>query len=107
MQTLNLLHKAALPERVMIDLSHDNSGKDPDRQPAIARAIGRQIAEGRRAIVGTMLESFIVGGRQELTSDQELTYGQSITDGCLGWDATVEVLDGLAHAVRERRVVAT
>ena len=105
--TLNLLHKAALPERVMIDLSHDNSGKDPDRQPAIARAIGRHIAEGRRAIVGTMLESFIVGGRQELTSDQELTYGQSITDGCLGWDATVEVLDGLAHAVRERRAVAT
>ncbi len=104
--TLALLGKAALPRRVMIDLSHDNSGKDPDRQPAIARAIGRQIGEGQRAIVGTMLESFIVGGRQDLREDGNLTYGQSVTDGCLGWDHTVEVLEGLAHAVRERRVVA-
>jgi 3-deoxy-7-phosphoheptulonate synthase len=102
-QTLALLDKASLPQRVMIDLSHDNSGKDPDRQPAIARAIGRQIAEGQRAIVGAMIESFIVGGRQDLREDGNLTYGQSVTDGCLGWEATVEVLEGLAHAVRERR----
>ncbi len=105
-ETLALLHKAALPERVMVDLSHDNSGKDPERQPAIARAVGRQIADGQRAIVGTMLESFIVGGRQNLGGDGELTYGQSITDGCLSWDATVEVLEEFAHAVRERRVAA-
>lgn len=105
-ETLGLLRKANLPQRVMIDLSHDNSGKQPERQPAIARAVGRQIADGQRAIVGTMLESFIVGGRQDLRADGALTYGQSITDGCLAWDETVEVLEGLAAAVRERRVIA-
>jgi 3-deoxy-7-phosphoheptulonate synthase len=104
--TLGLLRGAGLPERVMIDLSHDNSGKDPDRQPAVAGEVGEQIATGRRAIVGTMLESFIVGGRQDLESGGELVYGQSITDGCLSWERTVEVLDGLAEAVRRRRAAA-
>ena len=69
----------------MIDL-HDNSGKDPARQPAVAADLGTQIAGGNRAIVGMMLESFLVAGRQELGSG-ELTYGQSITDACIGWDA--------------------
>jgi len=101
--TLTMLRGAGLPERVMIDLSHDNSGKDPDRQPAVAEALAEQMTSGKRAIVGTMVESFIVGGRQELRSAGELTYGQSITDGCLGWEATVPVLDRLAAAVRERR----
>ncbi len=105
-QTLNLLHKAALPQRVMVDLSHDNSAKDPERQPAIAAEIGRQVGDGQRAIVGTMLESFIVGGRQDLSERGNLTYGQSITDGCLGWEPTVEVLEGLADAVRGRRAAA-
>src|SRR5947209_3621384 len=94
--TLGLLRAAGLPERVMIDLSHDNSGKDPDRQPTVARDVGAQIVSGERAIVGTMLESFIVGGRQELGSGAPLIYGQSITDGCLSWEATVDVLDELA-----------
>jgi 3-deoxy-7-phosphoheptulonate synthase len=104
--TLELLRASALPERVMIDLSHDNSGKDPDRQPAVAEAVGGQIAAGNRAVVGVMLESFLVAGRQELdpaSTPAELTYGQSITDGCIGWETTVEVLDGLADAVRARR----
>ena len=72
------------------------------RQPAVAEDVGRQLAGGNRAIVGAMLESFLVGGRQEL-GDGELIYGQSITDGCLDWEATVSVLDGLAAAVRARR----
>jgi 3-deoxy-7-phosphoheptulonate synthase len=98
---LRLLHHAGLPERVMIDLSHDNSRKDPERQPEVAAEVAEQISRGSRAIVGVMLESFLIGGRQDLGN--ELTYGQSITDGCLSFDATAEVLDVLAAAVRERR----
>ena len=100
---IELLRAAGLPERVMIDLSHDNSGKDPERQPAVAAAVAGQVSAGDRAIVGVMLESFLVAGRQDLGGPGELTYGQSITDGCIGWDTTVEVLDGLADAVRSRR----
>jgi 3-deoxy-7-phosphoheptulonate synthase len=101
-----LLGAAGLPERVMIDLSHDNSGKDPDRQPEVADAVALQVATGERAIVGVMLESFLVAGRQNLDEadpTHPLVYGQSITDGCIGWETTVEVLDGLADAVRARR----
>ena len=93
----------------MIDLSHDNSGKEPDRQPAVAAAVAEQIAGGQRSIVGVMLESFLVAGRQDLDDSdptRPLVYGQSITDGCIGWDTTVEVLDGLADAVRTRRLAA-
>jgi 3-deoxy-7-phosphoheptulonate synthase len=99
---MSLLGKAGLPQRGMIDLSHDNSGKDPARQVEVAAEVGRQIAAGNRAIVGVMLESFLVFGRQDLDGE-ELVYGQSITDACLDWDTTVEVLDGLAAAVRSRR----
>jgi 3-deoxy-7-phosphoheptulonate synthase len=101
-QTLELLRGSGLPERVMIDFSHDNSGKDPARQPDVAADVGRQVAQGNRAIIGAMLESFLVFGRQELGSG-ELVYGQSITDACLDWDTTVAVLDDLAAAVRARR----
>jgi 3-deoxy-7-phosphoheptulonate synthase len=99
---LELLEAAGLPGRVMIDLSHDNSAKDPERQPAVAADVGRQIASGSRAIVGVMLESFLLAGRQELRPGTELRYGQSITDGCIGWETTVEVLEGLAESVRAR-----
>jgi len=102
----DLLRAAKLPPRVMVDLSHDNSGKRPERQPAVATAVGEQIAHGNHDIVGVMLESFLVGGRQEIDqgrSRDDLTYGQSITDGCIDWETTVRVLDGLAGAVRERR----
>ncbi|MDX6688928.1 MAG: 3-deoxy-7-phosphoheptulonate synthase [Solirubrobacteraceae bacterium] len=98
---LALLHEAGLPERVVIDASHANSAKDHLRQPAVAAEIGAQVAAGSRAIVGVMLESFLVAGRQSLGG--ELTYGQSITDACIDWDTTVEVLDGLAASVRARR----
>ena len=100
---LELLRAEGLPERVMIDLSHDNSGKDPERQPLVAGAVAGQIAAGNRAVVGVMLESFLVAGRQDLGGPGELVYGQSITDGCIGWDTTVAVLDELAAAVRARR----
>jgi 3-deoxy-7-phosphoheptulonate synthase len=100
---LERLRRASLRERVMIDLSHDNSRKDPERQPQVAREVGAQVASGSAAIVGTMLESFLVGGRQALVAGQPLTYGQSITDGCLSWETTVDVLNGLAQAVQARR----
>jgi 3-deoxy-7-phosphoheptulonate synthase len=97
------LRRSGLAERLVIDASHDNSGKDHERQPAVAAQIGAQIARGDGAIVGVMLESFLVGGRQEVVDGAELTYGQSITDACMDWDATVGVLDGLATSVRGRR----
>jgi 3-deoxy-7-phosphoheptulonate synthase len=101
-----LLRASNLPARVVIDLSHDNSGKQPDRQPDIARAVAEQVAGGDRTITGVMLESFLVGGNQKPGPLDQLTYGQSITDGCIGWETTVEVLDLLAASVRARRVSA-
>jgi len=102
-EAIELLRAASLPERVMIDLSHDNSGKDPERQPAVADAVAAQIAAGNHALVGVMLESFLIAGRQDPGDPATLVYGQSITDGCIGWDTTVEVLDRLAESVRARR----
>ena len=100
------LRAAGLPERVVIDASHDNSGKDHTRQPDVVQDIAGQVARGNRAIVGVMLESFIASGRQSLVAGQPLTYGQSITDECMGWDASVETLDRLAEAVRARRATS-
>jgi 3-deoxy-7-phosphoheptulonate synthase len=97
------LRAARLPERLVVDASHDNSGKDHSRQPEVVGEIGAQIAAGNGALVGVMLESFIAAGRQDLEQAKELTYGQSITDSCMAWDTTVLVLDRLAAAVRKRR----
>ena len=99
---LELLRGAGLSERLVIDASHDNSGKDPGRQVLAAGEIADQVADGNRAIAGVMLESFLVEGRQDL-GDGELVYGQSITDPCLDWEATVSILDQLAAAARARR----
>jgi 3-deoxy-7-phosphoheptulonate synthase len=98
-----LLRDSKLPERIVIDVSHDNSGKQPERQPAIAHAVGQQVAAGDRTITGLMIESFLVEGSQAPGPLDTLTYGQSITDGCIGWETTVEVLDDLAASVRARR----
>jgi 3-deoxy-7-phosphoheptulonate synthase len=106
-RAVGLLRGAGLPERVMIDLSHDNSGKRPERQPAVAAEVAAQVSAGERAIVGVMLESFLVGGRQDPAALEQLTYGQSITDACIDWATTVEVLEGLAAAVRSRRTCAS
>ena len=100
---VGLLEKNKLPGKLMIDTSHANSGKDPARQPEVASAIARQVAAGSRAIFGVMIESFLVAGRQEITDRSQMTFGQSVTDGCLAWEGTVPVLEGLAAAVRARR----
>jgi 3-deoxy-7-phosphoheptulonate synthase len=102
-QAARALSRAGLPARVMIDCSHGNSGKDPARQPAVARDVAGQIADGSRRVFGVMIESHLVGGRQDVRPGQPLVRGQSITDACLGWDDTVPVLDDLAKAVRARR----
>jgi 3-deoxy-7-phosphoheptulonate synthase len=102
-ETLEKLHAVGLPERVIVDASHDNSGKNHDRQPAVVRDICSQLAGGSHGLVGVMLESFIVAGRQELVGGEALTYGQSITDACMSWETTADVLDELAAAVRARR----
>jgi len=98
-----VLAKSGLPARLMVDASHANSGKNPDNQPAVIDDIAAQLEVGEQRIVGVMVESHLVGGRQDLIDGQPLTYGQSITDGCLGWDASVQVLERLAAAVRQRR----
>jgi 3-deoxy-7-phosphoheptulonate synthase len=97
------LEQAGLPPVVMVDCSHGNSGKDPARQPVVAAAIGAQVAAGSRAIIGIMLESHLVGGRQDLVGGRARTYGQSITDACLSWPETLPVLRDLARAVQSRR----
>ena len=103
--TMARLRSAGLPERVIIDASHGNSGKDHRRQAVVASEVTARIGAGERGIAGVMLESFIEAGRQELVLGKagELTYGQSITDSCLDWATTAELLDELAHAVATRR----
>ncbi|KAF1708113.1 3-deoxy-7-phosphoheptulonate synthase [Pseudoxanthomonas kalamensis DSM 18571] len=101
-----VLQKSGLPARLMIDASHANSGKNPDNQPAVIESIASQLEAGERRIVGVMVESHLVGGRQDLVEDKAPVYGQSITDGCLAWEPSVAVLERLAQAVRARRRTA-
>ena len=87
----------------MVDASHGNSNKDHRRQPDVAHALGEQVKSGSQALFGIMMESFLVEGRQELTTKSKLKYGQSVTDACMSWKTTVEVLKDLAWAVKKQR----
>lgn len=99
-----MLNEQGLPPHVMVDCSHGNSRKDYRNQPLVASALCHQIAEGSTAVVATMVESNLVEGNQKLVPDlSKLTYGQSVTDACIGWDDTIEVLEKFAQAVRDRR----
>ena len=102
-KTLDALRDAGLPARLMIDTSHGNSEKDHRRQSLVADDVAGQVAQGETGIVGIMMESFLVDGRQDLRDPARLVYGQSITDACMGWETTVPVLRELADAVRQRR----
>jgi 3-deoxy-7-phosphoheptulonate synthase len=95
---------AGLAARLMVDFSHGNSRKQYKLQMEVCDSVAAQMAAGEERIVGVMVESHLVEGRQDLSPDKPLTYGQSITDACLGWDDSVAVLDKLAAAVRARRV---
>ncbi|MBA4011861.1 MAG: 3-deoxy-7-phosphoheptulonate synthase [Phenylobacterium sp.] len=99
------LATSGLRQSVIIDVSHANSGKKPENQPAVTRDVAAQVASGDQRIAGLMIESHLVAGRQDLVEGQPLVYGQSITDGCIDWDASVELLEELALAVEARRRV--
>src|SRR3954466_15689045 len=100
------LARAKLPERLMIDCSHANAAKQYKRQRDVAAAIAAQLAAGERRIVGVMVESHLVEGRQDLEPGKPLKFGQSVTDACLGWEASTQLLEGLAESVKKRRKAA-
>lgn len=97
------LAKAGLAQRLMIDASHANSQKNAQNQLSVCENVGAQIAGGEERIVGMMVESHLIAGRQDLEPGRPLVYGQSITDACIGWDDSTVLLDGLAASVRARR----
>jgi len=102
------LEKAGLPPTLMVDCSHANSSKQHERQKDVARDIAGQISGGSRSVFGVMIEGHLVGGAQKFTPGKDevaaLTYGQSITDACLGWDDSLATLAELSDAVQQRRV---
>ena len=97
------LEAAGVHRRVMVDCSHGNSEKDHSRQPPVAKVIAEQVAAASGNIFGVMLESYLVEGRQDLADGKAAVYGQSITDACISWESTVDVLDVLAEAVEKGR----
>lgn len=105
-RAIEALKQTRLKPRVMIDCSHANSGKDPERQPQVAEAVARQIETGNQGIFGLMLESFLVEGHQAPGPRSSLKYGQSVTDGCISWEQTAPILERLAIAAHTRRVAA-
>ncbi|MDP4623634.1 MAG: 3-deoxy-7-phosphoheptulonate synthase [Akkermansiaceae bacterium] len=99
-----MLAESNLPQSLMIDCSHGNSNKDYRNQPLVAKDLANQISTGSKSITSVMIESNLVEGNQKLKPNlSELTHGQSVTDACINWDDTIEVLDTLAEAVRNRR----
>ena len=100
------LAEAGIPARIMVDFSHGNSSKVPAKQIDVGQDVARQIEAGDSRIFGIMAESHLKAGRQDLVSGKPLAYGVSITDGCVSWDETRAMLDGLAAGVRARRLKA-
>jgi len=104
------IEAARLPCRLMVDFSHANASKQHERQIDVARDVAAQLAAGTRCIFGVMVESHLVAGAQKFSPGKDdpatLEYGQSITDGCIGWEHSLEVLDILSAAVAARRGVA-
>lgn len=96
---------AGVATRLMIDASHGNSAKRPEQQPVVVEAVAAQIEAGERRIGGVMIESNLVAGRQDLQPGRPLRYGQSITDGCIDWSTSVQVLERLAAAVVRQRAL--
>jgi 3-deoxy-7-phosphoheptulonate synthase len=99
------LARSGVGQRMMVDTSHANSCKKPENQPLVVADIARQISDGEQLIIGAMIESNLVAGRQDVLPGTALTYGQSITDGCIDWNTTVPALNLLAEAVAARRDV--
>ena len=97
------LAEAGLAPRLMVDVSHANSGKNPENQPAVTADVCAQLAGGASPIMGVMIESNLVAGRQDIVPGQPLVYGQSVTDACVDWETSVRMLDDLAAAVKAGR----
>lgn len=97
------MQKAGLRPNLMVDFSHANSRKQHEKQIEVARDVAGQISRGNHNIMGAMIESHLVAGRQDLVPGKELTYGQSVTDACICWEDSLPVLEQLAEAVRQRR----
>jgi 3-deoxy-7-phosphoheptulonate synthase len=97
------LARSVVNQRMMVDASHANSNKKPENQPLVVADIAGQVSGGEMRITGVMIESNLVAGRQDVVPGVALTYGQSITDGCIDWDTTVTSLNVLADAVEARR----
>lgn len=104
---VKVIEKAGCDPRLMIDCSHGNSEKDHTRQANVAESVARQLEDGCKHLVGVMIESNLVGGKQAYTRDAQLTYGQSITDACVGWEDTIPMLERLSKAVEQRRASGT
>jgi 3-deoxy-7-phosphoheptulonate synthase len=103
-EACQVIGRAGLAQRLMIDASHANSQKRAENQIPVCADVGGQVAGGDERVIGVMVESNLVAGRQDLVHGKPLAYGQSITDACIGWDETVEVLGRLAEAARARRL---
>ena len=97
------LAQEGLSARIMIDLSHANSSKNPENQVPVGRDVALQLRHGEQRIMGVMIESHLRAGRQDLIPGKPLIYGQSITDGCLAMPQTAHILEELGMAVRARR----
>ena len=96
------LLKAGIPANIMIDCSHENSGKDPARQPAVIADVANQISEGNQSIIGLMIESNIGWGNQKITEDlSALKYGVSVTDACVDWQTTENMIRDFRAKIRE------
>ena len=104
-QAVKELSAANVQTRLMVDCSHANSQKDHQRQVNVADDIAEQIAQGNECLMGVMIESHLVAGRQNVEQGKKLVYGQSVTDACIDWDDSVKVLKTLAGAVKQRRAV--
>ena len=102
-QTALQMEQAGVEPRIMVDLSHANSNKDYKRQALVGHDVAAQIAAGNRKIIGVMIESNLVAGAQKIVPGQPLVYGQSVTDGCIDWAETHELLAKLAATVKARR----
>jgi 3-deoxy-7-phosphoheptulonate synthase len=100
-EAARLMSEVGISRGVMVDCSHDNSGKDYTRQAGVCREVVRQFCEGQKAIMGVMLESNLYAGKQTWEEGKPLEHGLSITDGCMGWEETEALLYEIAEVVKD------
>ena len=98
----DILGDNSLAKNIMIDASHANSQKNHSKQRLVVEDIANQISNGNKSICGVMLESNLVAGRQDIAKPSDLVYGQSITDACIGWDETEELIEILNNSIEKK-----